>query len=82
MAKQFSSNTPLQLDAKPGDIGVVQVVSVTGTVSLEGSINGGSDWTEIQAFTAPAINAVVLTGSMRVTDGAGGVPTADVWVGK
>jgi len=80
MAKPFDNNNPISVGGKPGDIGIIQVVSVTGTVQLEGSVNGGNDWTAIASFTEPQIKAVVLAHAMRVTDGAGSAPTAVVWL--
>jgi hypothetical protein len=80
MAKPFETNSPISVGGKPGDIGIIQVVSVTGTVQLEGSVNGGNNWTAIASFTEPQIQAVVLAPAMRVTDGAGSAPTAVVWM--
>lgn len=80
MAKPFNGNNGMSIQSAPGDIGIIQVVSVTGTVQLEGSVNGGNDWTAIASFTEPQIQAVVLAPAMRVTDGAGSAPTAVVWL--
>ena len=80
MAKPFENNYGMNPGGKPGDIGIIQVVSVSGTAQLEGSVNGGSNWTPIATFTEPKVQAVVLTPAMRITNGSGGVATAVVWL--
>jgi len=80
MATPFDGITGINPGSKPGDIGIIQVVSVTGTVQLEGSVNGGTNWTPIASYTEPTIQAVVLAPAMRVTDGSGSTPTAVVWL--
>lgn len=80
MAKLFEQNNSLIHGGTPGEIGLIQVVSVTGTVQLEGSVNGGNDWTPIASFTEPKIQAVILAPAMRVTNGSGAAPVAEVYL--
>ena len=76
MAQKFASNYALQ-PGNPGQTGVVQVVSLTGSVSLQGTVDG-TNWTEIKNYTAAAIDAVVLAPQMRVVQTGGS--DAVVWL--
>ena len=76
MAQKFASNYALE-PGNPGDTGVVQVVSLTGSVSLQGTVDG-TNWTEIKNYTTAAIDAVVLAPQMRVVQTGGS--DAVVWL--
>jgi len=70
MAQQFVGTDPVKPTGTPGGVGVVQLVSFSGSVDLQASVDG-TNWTSIDTFTVPAVKAVTLAPQMRIVQTGG-----------
>lgn len=70
MAQQFVGTQPLNPVGTTGGVGVLQLVSFSGSVELQASVDG-TNWTSIDTFTVPAVKAVTLAPQMRIVQTGG-----------